>query len=111
MALRFYVVGRERRRANAAGTVPEAAERRGQRTGECNYIALPDRRVSRRHAEIYVVGGRVFVRDLGSKNGTYLVSQGRRTRLTEGFVDPRQTISFGGYPQCIARLVDVEAER
>jgi len=37
-------------------------------------IVVPDRRISRRHAEIVRQQGRYFLRDLGSKNGTYLNS-------------------------------------
>lgn len=35
-------------------------------------LVLRDRRVSRRHAEFSVRGGRVMVRDTGSRNGTYV---------------------------------------
>lgn len=35
-------------------------------------IVIPDRRVSREHAEIVLRNGNYFIRDLGSKNGTYL---------------------------------------
>lgn len=47
---------------------------RGGRGVECD-IVLPERQVSRQHAEIYLEGGRYFLRDLGSKNGTYLNGQ------------------------------------
>jgi hypothetical protein len=47
---------------------------RGGRTGECD-IVLPERQVSRQHAEIYLDRGRYFLRDLGSKNGTYVNGQ------------------------------------
>jgi len=35
-------------------------------------LALPDAEASRRHARLETQGGTVYVRDLGSKNGTYL---------------------------------------
>jgi pSer/pThr/pTyr-binding forkhead associated (FHA) protein len=38
-------------------------------------IVLPERQVSREHAEVYLRRGHYFVRDLGSKNGTYLNGQ------------------------------------
>jgi hypothetical protein len=47
---------------------------RGGHGVECD-IVLPERQVSRQHAEIYLEGGRYFLRDLGSKNGTYLNGQ------------------------------------
>ena len=44
---------------------------RGGPNASCD-VVLPERQVSRQHAEIYVQGGRYYLRDLGSKNGTYL---------------------------------------
>jgi len=41
---------------------------------ECD-ITIPERQVSRQHAVIYREHGQYFVRDLGSKNGTYLNGQ------------------------------------
>ncbi|MGB1013695.1 MAG: FHA domain-containing protein [Nannocystaceae bacterium] len=35
-------------------------------------LAAPDASISRRHAEVYLEGGNVFVRDLGSSNGTWV---------------------------------------
>ena len=47
---------------------------RGGKNANCD-IVLPERQVSRRHAEIYVEQGRYYLRDLGSKNGTYVNGQ------------------------------------
>jgi pSer/pThr/pTyr-binding forkhead associated (FHA) protein len=47
---------------------------RGGRNFECD-IVLPERQVSRRHAEIYWDQGFYYVRDLNSKNGTYVNDQ------------------------------------
>ena len=38
-------------------------------------IVIPERQVSRQHTEIYFDRGRYYVRDLGSKNGTFLNGQ------------------------------------
>jgi hypothetical protein len=38
-------------------------------------VVLPERQVSREHAEVYYEQGSYFLRDLGSKNGTYLNGQ------------------------------------
>lgn len=44
---------------------------RGGENVQCD-IVLPERQVSRQHVEIFVDQGRYFIRDLGSKNGTYV---------------------------------------
>ena len=44
---------------------------RGGRNEPCD-IVLPERQVSRQHTEIFLDQGHYFMRDLGSKNGTYL---------------------------------------
>ena len=35
-------------------------------------ITVPDRRASRKHAQVDEAGGKFFLRDLGSRNGTYI---------------------------------------
>ena len=47
---------------------------RGGRNVDC-YIVLPERQVSRQHAEIFLDQGLYYLRDLGSKNGTYVNEQ------------------------------------
>ena len=47
---------------------------RGGRNVDCD-IVLPERQVSRQHAEIFLDQGLYYLRDLGSKNGTYVNEQ------------------------------------
>lgn len=47
---------------------------RGGKNHDCD-IVLPERQVSRQHAEIYLEQGHYYLRDLNSKNGTYLNGQ------------------------------------
>jgi pSer/pThr/pTyr-binding forkhead associated (FHA) protein len=58
-------------------------------------IALPDGRVSRRHAQISNEGGRISIQDLGSTNGTKVngsaLAAGQQQELVGG-----DKISFGG---------------
>lgn len=105
MSLKFYVIGRERRRPGAAPRGP-LPERRKPGGSSPHYIGIRDPRVSRRHAEVYVIGERVFLRDLGSKNGTYVLDRGRKVRLAEGYVRRQQLVCFGGCLRRMSKLLD-----
>ena len=75
-----------------------------------NDVALPDREVSRKHAQIRHEGGRFVVVDLGSKNGTHVNGRpiGGATVLADGdeiavppryrflFVDTEATVPASG---------------
>lgn len=48
------------------------------------HLSLPSLRVSGRHAELLLVGGHLFIRDLGSTNGTFINGQRlERTRRVQ----------------------------
>jgi hypothetical protein len=54
-------------------------------------LPVIDPTISRRHAELSMVDGRVMVRDLGSSNGTFL----NGTRVEAGTLAPGDTVTFG----------------
>lgn len=54
-------------------------------------LVLSDGSVSRRHAELIVVAESLTVRDLNSRNGTFVDDE----RVTESAVLPRQRLRFG----------------
>ena len=56
-------------------------------------LPLPDPSLSREHARLFQEGGRWFVEDLGSRNGTYL--EGRRLESSAP-LGPGQTLRMGG---------------
>ena len=61
--------------------------------GDHNTLTIHDSSVSHSHAEVLVYGTEVIVRDLGSKNGTYINGvrvQGEQRPLLDG-----QTVEFG----------------
>lgn len=61
-------------------------------------LVLDDRRVSNEHASIYWQGARWLVRDLGSRNGTYL--HGNRVEAgTPAPLSPGDPLTFGGCPE------------
>ena len=66
------------------------------RSSRCQLV-LADETVSRRHAELFLDGGRWLLRDLGSANGTWV--NGRR--VVEAEVRPGDVVHLGG---CELRL-------
>jgi RsiW-degrading membrane proteinase PrsW (M82 family) len=59
-------------------------------------IVLADGSISRAHAEVVLFeDGRLFVRDEGSQNGTFVDRDGRRERLQASFVQNGDVIVFG----------------
>jgi len=99
-----YLVGRERRHRHATG--PERERRSAASTRSRRYIAIPHTTVSRRHAEIIVLNGSIYVRDLGSKNGTFRLRDGHKERLTEGYVDPDELVFFGSCLRKVGKLIE-----
>ncbi len=99
-----YVVGRERRRR----AKPTARERRSRRSVRSQrYLGIPDPSVSRRHAEIVVLNGTIHIRDLGSRNGTFVIDSDTRRKvpLQEGYVGPDQLVAFGDCVCAIGKLL------
>ena len=103
MGLRIYIVGRERRR----GDRPTERERRAY-TGRAavQFLGMPDNTVSRRHAVLYVTEHRIYMRDLGSRNGTYIVERDGARRFTQGCVTVDRAVRFGDYRCRIDELLD-----
>lgn len=50
----------------------------GRLTGSCDYVIVGNQYVSKRHATIVLRGGKTYLRDNGSANGTFI--EGRRLR-------------------------------
>jgi hypothetical protein len=63
--------------------------------GREGHIYLGDESISRHHAEIKFIDGKIRLRDLDSTNGVYLVKNNRAVRIREGFVEPDQQIVIG----------------
>lgn len=58
-------------------------------------IAIAHDSVSRRHAEIIVKDGRVFLTDCRSSNGTFLLRGGKPQSIRQEFVAPEDQVQFG----------------
>ena len=69
------------------------------------YINSPT--VSRPHAELKIKNGRVYLRDLGSSNGTYIVDNDSLIRFEEGYVKPSQSMIIGRVKCTIQSLIAI----
>ena len=57
------------------------------------YINSPS--VSRRHAAMKIKNGRIYLCDLDSTNGTYLIENDTLVPFKEGYVSPSQPLAIG----------------
>ena len=96
--------------ANASKKQTNAFEHLEGRTfvlGREGHIYIDTTTVSKHHAEITVIDGRIYLRDLNSTNGTYLLKNKRLIQFNEGFVNPRQPIVIGRHAYIIEDLLSV----
>ena len=63
--------------------------------GRNGHIYIADPTVSAIHASIKIVGGKVYLRDMDSTNGTYLLKNKKLVYFKEGFVALDQPIVIG----------------
>jgi hypothetical protein len=61
-----------------------------------NVVVIPDQEVSRKHAELTIDGSRLVLRDLKSKNGTYLYNGKAFEQVSDSVeVKPNSLVKFG----------------
>ncbi len=70
-------------------------------------IKFYDRSVSRQHAVIVISQDSIFLRDLNSTNGTYLVKNNRLVAFSEGYVQLNQTIALGNIYCSVQQLLNL----
>ena len=63
--------------------------------GRQGHILITSSAASRQHAEIIIRKGKIYLRDLGSKNGLYLKKGGKRVRFRAGNVSLLTRIAIG----------------
>jgi len=69
------------------------------------YINSPS--VSRRHAAMKIKNGRIYLCDLDSTNGTYLIENDSLVPFKEGYVSPSQPIAIGHVKCTINSLIAI----
>jgi len=82
-------------------------ENRSYVIGREGHIYINDPTVSKQHAEIQVINGEIYLRDLNSTNGTYLVKNQRLLPFKEGYVQISQTIVLGNRHYTIQELLEI----
>jgi len=75
--------------------------------GREGHIYINDPTVSKQHAEIQIADGEVYLRDLGSTNGTFLIKNNRLVPFNEGYVQLRQPIVIGNHQYTIQSLLEI----
>ena len=71
------------------------------------YIYLDSPTVSRPHAELKIKNERVYLRDLNSTNGTYIVDNDGLISFEEGYVKPNQPMMIGEVKCTIQSLIAI----
>jgi pSer/pThr/pTyr-binding forkhead associated (FHA) protein len=92
---------------NTAGEEITKMENRTYIIGREGHIYVNDPTVSKRHAEIQILNGEVYLRDLGSTNGTFLIKNQRLVRFVEGYVQFHQMIVLGNKQYSIKDLLKI----
>ena len=71
----------------------------------CIYINSPS--VSTPHLKLKIKNGRIYLRDLNSANGTYLIENDTLVPFKEGYVSPSQPIAIGQVKCTINSLIAI----
>ncbi len=78
--------------------------------GREGHIYIDSPMVSKHHAEIKIIKGRIYLRDLNSTNGTYLLKNNRLVYFDEGYVSPLQPIVVGDQKHTMQALLAVASD-
>ncbi len=73
--------------------------------GRRGNIQLFDKTTSARHAELVVLDNQLYLTDLNSTNGTFLLEQGSKKPFKQGYVELDQTLAFGEHICSVRELV------
>ncbi len=78
--------------------------------GREGHIYVDSPTASKHHAEISVIEGRVFLRDLNSTNGTFLLKNKTLIRFESGYVNLLQPIVIGKRTYVIRDLLAIASD-
>ena len=75
--------------------------------GREGHIFIDSPTASKHHAEISIIDGEIYLRDLDSTNGTFLLKKNQRVPFEKGYVDLQQSIEIGGKALVIQDLLAI----
>ena len=78
--------------------------------GREGHIYIDSPTASKHHAEIKIKDGKIFLRDLDSTNGTFLVKNNSLVQFLEGYVNPNQPVVIGSDTYVIQDLLTIASE-
>ena len=91
-------------------SMSEEVKRMESRTyiiGREGHIYINDPTVSKQHAELQITNGEVYLRDLDSTNGTFLIKNNRLVPFHEGYVQLHQPIVLGNRQYTVQSLLEI----
>ena len=78
--------------------------------GRQGHILISSSAAGRQHGEISIRDGTVSLRDLGTRNGIYILKDRKLVRFEEGFVSPLQHILIGNESSMIGDLLAIASD-
>lgn len=78
--------------------------------GREGHIYIDSPTASKHHAEIRILDGKIHLRDLDSKNGTFLLKNKTLVQFEAGIVNPLQPIVIGGQTYVIQDLLAIASD-
>ena len=78
--------------------------------GREGHIYINSSTASKRHAEIKIKRGKIYLRDLKSTNGTYILKNRRLVLFNEGYVNPLQPVLIGDQMRTILNLLEIASD-
>lgn len=85
----------------------ESLEGRTYVIGRDGHIYIDSPTISKQHAEIKIINGKIFLRDLDSTNGTFLLRNNKLVFFDKGYVNILQPIVLGGQTHTIQSLLAI----
>lgn len=85
-------------------------EGRTFKIGRDGHIYINSPVVSQQHAEIRILRGKIYLRDLNSTNGTYLVKKNRLVYFDKGYVELKQRVVLGDQQFTIEQLLSIAGD-